>query len=273
MSFLLAARGRRSPSGADGVPRADDICRVCAAHAGAAHRVRLSRVGRAPQGEANAREASPRRSGHPERQRAAATPPTCAQAGCGRAHVWEGSARAGRRPSTTRVGNPGAEHRAGGSGAAAAGAHQGTRQEPGGPDTARGGERGAQHRRGRLQRPGHEAIAVLYGGGERRRDDGGVEDRDGLGDCESQRWRATRGVVEADPIDLVEADARVSSACVRRALERGADDGDDGLQVAEHELGGEPYDVVVGALEGGGPGACPTGAGPGCGGTRRPPPR
>ncbi len=43
---------------------------------------------------------------HPERQRAAATPPTCAQAGGGRAHIWEGSARAGRRPSTTRVGNP-----------------------------------------------------------------------------------------------------------------------------------------------------------------------
>jgi hypothetical protein len=47
----------------------------------------------------------------------------------------------------------------------------------------------------------------------------------------------------------VEADARVSSACERRALERGADDGDGGLQIAEHELGGEPHDAVAGALE------------------------
>lgn len=41
----------------------------------------------------------------------------------------------------------------------------------------------------------------------------------------------------------------MSSACGRRALERGADDGDGGLQIAEHELGGEPHDAIAGALQ------------------------
>src|SRR6185503_10594485 len=97
------------PSGADGVTRADDPRRAGSTRAGAAHRVRLSR-------ESAARRKEMRLHARPRCRlnssafaaRAVATPPACAQA-AGRAHVWEGSARAGQRPSTTRVGNPVAE--------------------------------------------------------------------------------------------------------------------------------------------------------------------